>query len=110
MIRARVAKHLYLSLLLLGLLPVLAWPALLFANILSLAGHRSGAESMLLESLTRIFTWGTALYPLCYFVCMVRAIGASKKDWHQDAVIWSAIPIGYVAFVVGIFALITVVA
>jgi hypothetical protein len=78
--------------------------------MMNLAGHRSTAESMLLEPLLRAFTWGTALYPLCYFICMIRAIGASKKTWHQDAVIWSAIPIAYILALVGIFAAITLVA
>ncbi len=55
--------NILLVLKVLTFIPILAYPAILLASIMSLAGHRSGKESMYLLFVSKAFMIGSLLYP-----------------------------------------------
>lgn len=66
--------------LIIGGLPLLAYPAVALAGIMSLAGERMGHEAALLETVRTSFLIGTLVYPLVYILCAIAAVWVNKKD------------------------------
>ena len=92
-------------LLLVAALPLLIYPFVLLANIMALAGHRSGDEPIILLLPGFAFVLGTTAYPLVYILCVVAAIAYMKKARGAAAVACSTAPLAYLALMAGLAAL-----
>lgn len=80
--------------LVLGFLPLLIYPFVLLADVMSLAASRSGKQSFLLTVVSRSFQIGSLVYPLVYFPCLAAAIRRLMAQEERIAAEISAIPIG----------------
>jgi hypothetical protein len=97
-------KPLIYCLLVLGGIPLFLYPAVLFANLMSLAGHRSGNEPALLMVVVYSFLLGSLAYPVVYIVCVIKALAQAGKD--GKAALWFAAgPLGYLLLLVGLMFL-----
>lgn len=90
-------KSLYPLLLVLGALPLLCYPFVLLANLMTLAGHRSGHESLGLMVAVYAFLIGSTAYPLVYFLCFGFVIVRLKEKKVRAAIRYSAAPLLYIA-------------
>jgi hypothetical protein len=79
--------------LVLGGLPLLVYPFVLLADVMSLAAQRSGKDPLLLTILSRSFQLGSLIYPLVYLPCLAAAIFRLKAHNQRGAVVISAIPV-----------------
>ena len=82
--------------LVLGALPLLVYPGILVAGVMSLAGHRTGNEPALQMAIAQTFLWGTIAYPLVYFPCLVFAL-VMRKRRERAALRASTIPFQFLA-------------
>ncbi|WP_166239694.1 hypothetical protein [Paenibacillus turpanensis] len=91
-----------LSLLLLiaGGLPLILYPFVMIANIMSLAGERSGNESMLLLLVVYAFIFLSSTYVITYLISVILYI--KKKSSRLKM---AAIPLIHLALVVCSFLL-----
>ena len=90
--------------LVLGALPLVIYPFVLPANIMGLAGQRSGNESFVLVLISYAFYIGTTAYPLVYLFCVGFAIAGARKK--SNAALGCALgPIGYLLLLVGLAAM-----
>jgi hypothetical protein len=73
------------TLLLLGIggAPLLIYPFVLFAGIMSLAGHRTGNEPPLLVAFSTAFLVGSIAYPVVYGPCLVAALAMRANEAKQ---------------------------
>lgn len=65
-------------------LPLLIYPFVFIASIMSLAGGLTGEESFLLIVSAQLFLWTSLCYPLVYGVAMLGAIitdNKARKRW-----------------------------
>jgi hypothetical protein len=82
----------------LGALPLLLYPFVVLANLMSLAGHRNGTESKLLITVVYAFLFGSLAYPLVYLVCRALSIGSMRRPDENAPVRFAAAPLAYLAF------------
>lgn len=70
---------------------------------MSLAGHKTGDEPLLLIIVSKAFLYSSLAYPLFYVPCLVAAISASKKGekMNESRFAWS--PLIYLGVIVGLF-------
>jgi hypothetical protein len=80
--------------LVLGDLPLLLYPFVVIAGVMSLAGHVSGDEPLLLLAVARSFIWGSLAYPAVYIPCLVVAC-ALKQNRKKAALRFSVAPVLY---------------
>jgi hypothetical protein len=97
-------KAITFSLLAVGALPLLAYPAVILANVMSLAGHRSGDESPVLMLVVYTFLLASTAYPVVYVFCFAFAI-ARVREKKSAAIGYGLGPIGYLAAIIGLGAL-----
>jgi hypothetical protein len=90
--------------LVLGALPLFIYPFVLLANIMGLAGQRSGSESFFLTLISYAFYIATTAYPLVYLFCVGSAIVAARKK-SNAALGFAFAPIGYLLLLVGLVAI-----
>ena len=90
--------------LILGALPLVVYPFVLLANIMGLAGQRSGNESLVLVLISYVFYAATTVYPLVYLPCAGIAIVRARKK-SNGALGFAFAPIGYLLFLVGLVAI-----
>jgi hypothetical protein len=86
-------KGIAVGLLTLGGIPLIIYPFILLAGVMSLAGSPSGA-SVLLTLVVFLFLIGSIAYPAVYFPCLI----VSKKEWKKEDGIhlkYSAVPLIY---------------
>ena len=89
------------ALQILGLLPLLAYPAVLVANAMQ-AGAFAGQKQRDTDAKTvgmMSFVAGTTLYPLVALLCYARANRAQSQS-----VAWSAAPLAFLGALVALFA------
>jgi hypothetical protein len=92
--------------LILGGLPLMIYPFLLVANIMSLAGNPSSdPASLVVQLASQGFLWGSTLYPLVYILCALIAVVCSFGESDHIAVRFALIPIVYLAAVIICFLL-----
>jgi len=87
----------------LGGIPLVVYPFVALASIMSLAGQRSGTEPFWLTVAAAAAQLSSLLYPVAYLTCLVMAIGRLRKD--KPALALSVLPLIYLALVVGLFSL-----
>lgn len=66
--------------LLLGALPLLVYPFVAIASVMSLAGYRTGTEPMLRMLVARAFQITSLLYPVVYLGSLIAALSLKKAD------------------------------
>jgi hypothetical protein len=97
-------KDLIHGLLVLGGIPLLIYPSVLLASLMSLAGHRSGNEPVSLMIVVYSFLLGSLAYPVVYIVCVIYALG--QAGTRERAALWFAAgPLGYLLLLVGLMVL-----
>src|SRR6187402_1128078 len=85
-------------------LPLIAYPFVLFANLMSLIAERPKEPLPLSTTLPFYgFLLGTIAYPVVYFVC--GAIGWNKASWGsaKATVFWAIAPLLYLLLLVALF-------
>ncbi|ABM26546.1 MULTISPECIES: hypothetical protein [Shewanella] len=81
-------------LLLLGGLPLLIYPFVVFANLMLLAGHKSTYKPPLFNRLmNQGFIWGSFIYPAIYIPLYKIAIQLQSNQ----TLIYAALPVAYLA-------------
>lgn len=88
-----------------GGLPLLLYPAVLMANMMSLAAPRSGNEPILLQLVAYGFLFGSLAYPLVYGVCLVLLVPSWIVGNLWGIVVLSLVPIGYLLLVAALYGL-----
>ena len=63
-------------------LPVIIYPVLLMANIMSLAGHRSKDAPRLPIFMMRLFVFSTTFYPITYFFALYKYRNTAPETHH----------------------------
>jgi len=92
-------------LLVLGGLPLILYPLIFFANMMSLAAEATGREPLLLRFIAGGFLWSSLLYPLVYLWFRKLAKRRLKAGNGRAACFHSALPLAYLALVLLFFAL-----
>ena len=89
--------------LVLGGLPLLAYPFVLLADVMSLAATQTGKDSSTLMMVARAFQWTSLAYPVVYLPCVAIACILLKKACEKAALGFSLAPLGYLVVVVALF-------
>ncbi|CAM3436626.1 hypothetical protein FLLO111716_10130 [Flavobacterium longum] len=79
-------------------LPLLIYPFVLLANIMSLAGHRSPDTSLWMTFISSLFLILSTLYPVPYLIGLIGY-------WRTRRNIYAALPCLYGVLVLAIMAL-----
>jgi hypothetical protein len=87
----------------LGALPLLVYPFVLLADVMSLAAPKSGKHSTLLSVVSRAFLWTSLAYPIVYMLCVSQARLMLKKTHEEAALVFSVVRLGYLALIVVLF-------
>lgn len=67
------------ALFIIGAVPLVIYPVIMIANVMSLAGEPSGNETGLLIVVSRLALTVSSAYPLTYVLCFVIARNSSKR-------------------------------
>jgi len=91
----------YWILLIVGALPLLIYPVVLVANVMSFAGTPSSTPVPLMQKLASMaFLWASTLYPVVYIGCLIAAITYSRGGDPAMAFKLSAAPLAYLGLCV----------
>lgn len=82
---SRWVRPLEVALLIVAGLPLLAYPGVLFANLMSLAGYRSGNESLISYVIPISYLAASTLYPGVYIISIGRYIFCLLKKNNVGA-------------------------
>ena len=93
-----------IGLLILCALPLLIYPFLLLANVMSFAGTATGNELLSQWLISRAFLLGSTIYPIVYLVCAIISIVQIVRNKGKSALTYSSIPLIYLFFLGGLFA------
>ncbi len=96
-------KPLCICLLFLTTLPLLVYPFVLIANVMSLAATATATPAPIgLKIVSLGFLWTTTLYPVPYLICLIAALMNLKKEKIRTALHWQLALVGYL-LMIGIF-------
>ncbi len=99
-------KSYYWIFLIVGGLPLLIYPFILLANVMSLAGTQGSTPVPISQWLAaKAFLWSSTLYPLVYLACLIAAIACSRGGDGQKALMLSIAPLAYVGLCVALMFL-----
>lgn len=87
--------------LVLGGLPLMAYPVLLIVSVMSLGAPATGGEPLLLTLASRGFLLGALAYPVVYVACLVAALA----NRTPSAPMVAALPLLYLAGLVALLGL-----
>ncbi|MDO5610284.1 MAG: hypothetical protein Q4G62_05840 [Pseudomonadota bacterium] len=90
-------------LLALGSLPLLVYPFVLLAGVMSLAGHRSDDTPLLLIVITYAFLVSSIAYPAIYLWGLIMAVKNLGRGRSKAAVVMSAAPLWYLLAVIVLY-------
>jgi hypothetical protein len=95
------------SLLLLTIsgLPLLAYPFILLAGVMSLAGERTDNEPTGLVMVALAFLIGSLAYPFCYIPCLIATRNAAKNQNIGKEKRYAQLPMIYLIGLVGLMFL-----
>jgi hypothetical protein len=82
-------------LLVFAAVPLLIYPFVLLANVMSLAGTRTGSEPVGQVLVSYAFLFASTAYPLAYLLCLIFSIVAMKTGREQAGLYWSLGPFVY---------------
>ncbi|KUP23382.1 hypothetical protein AWJ19_28835 [Paenibacillus sp. DMB5] len=84
----------YITFFVLGAVPLLIYPFVLIANIMSLAGSWSGQEESILKAIVILFIILTSSYPITYIISLVLYLIKKLKNKNKNgAVLVSKLPL-----------------
>ena len=83
-------------------LPLIIYPFVLLAGIMSLAGERSPNEPALLVFVAFSFLLSSIAYPGVYIPCLIAARTAAKRNNRKNEMTMAYVPLAYL---VGVTAL-----
>ena len=89
--------------LVVGAVPLLIWPFMLLANLMSLAAWSlpTGVRPSLLQTLvSQLFLWSSTLYPLVYLAAGITSVVFASTGHPPSANRFALIPLGYLLVVV----------
>lgn len=78
-----------------GGLPLLVYPAVLFAGVMSLAGEPTGDVPLLVRAVVTSFLLGSIIYPLVYIPSAIKALGLSRAQEIDRAYRMSQVPLKF---------------
>ena len=91
----------YWILLIVGAVPLLIYPFILIANIMSFAGTPSSTPVPASQwIMSKAFLWSSTLYPVVYFGCLIAAIVCSRSGDSAMAFKLAAAPLAYLVLCV----------
>lgn len=90
------------TLLIVGALPLLVYPAVFLASIMSLAGHKTGREPALQMLVARSFQISTLLYPVVYIVALIAALLLRNRAADLAGKV-ATLPLWYLGLIVLLF-------
>ena len=97
-------KHRIWPWLALGAIPLLAYPFLMVANVMSLAAEPPHYPvSLGLRLSSQGFLWSSTLYPIVYFGCAIMAFVQSHFEIDRDARRYALLPLLYLIGVIALF-------
>jgi hypothetical protein len=76
-----------ISILIIEGTPLLIYPFVLLANVMTLAGYRTGEESILFVSTIVLFMIFTTSYPLTYILCWIFYFKKSSRGYNRTRVL-----------------------
>jgi hypothetical protein len=86
-------------------LPLLAYPFVLFANMMSLLAEGSMAEVPIAARITwYTFLVGSTLYPVVFFVCGAKGWDHAHWGGIKGTIFWSLAPLLYLLVIRGVFS------
>jgi hypothetical protein len=88
--------------LIIGALPLLIYPPVFIAGIMSLAGQHTWNEPIFLMLAAYGFLLTSLAYPLVYLICIFKTLRQKNKD---DAIRWSLTPLIYLLAVIALMFL-----
>ena len=88
--------------LIIGALPLLIYPCIAGASLMSLAGQTTGEVPVLLMAVARAFQIGSLIYPVVYLGSVVAALVTRKKNEEISAKI-ALVPLWFLALVCLLF-------
>ena len=88
-----------------GAIPLLAYPMVLGACVMGIAGYRSGRESTLLLALSWIFIFATIIYPVIFFVAWKATVRLRKQGERLTSVLAALGPLAYLILLAALFQL-----
>jgi hypothetical protein len=88
--------------LIIGALPLLIYPFVALASVMSLAGHTDGSEPVLLMVMARGFQITSLFYPVVYLCSLVAAVSLRKQK-EVAAVRIASIPLSFLALITLLF-------
>lgn len=97
----------YWVLLVIGAAPLLIYPFVLLANVMSMAATRVPSQPPvpLMQSLTcNAFLWSSTLYPIVYGICAIAAIVSSRSGGLTMSWLLAAGPLAYLVLCVLLLA------
>ena len=97
-------KALVYSVLVLSGLPLVTYPVILLAGVMSLAGERAGGAPLLLSVVAMTCQIASIAYPAIYFPFLRRAQRKMKSNEDEAAFRASLIPLGYLLALGALFA------
>jgi|GEM_PF-1732252 len=77
-------------------LPVITYPVVLMANIMSYAGHRPKNIRRLTVIMMKIFVWSTTLYPITYIFALYKY----KNTPAESHYIWVGLILAHIFIIV----------
>lgn len=83
-------------------LPLLVYPFLLLANVMSLAGERTPGDGKAWLA-SRLFLWSSTAYPLVFMACFALAWAAQGRGDGKRALALSVLPLAYLLLVALLF-------
>ncbi len=77
-------------------LPVIAYPVVLMANVMSYAGHRPKNISRMTVVMMNFFVWSTTLYPITYLFSLYKYRNTPAESHY----IWAGLVLAHILFVI----------
>lgn len=94
-----------IGLLVLGALPLIFYPFIFLANVMSFAGTPTGNETTVQWLVSRTFLVGSMIYPIVYILCAIAVVVQIIRNQGKAALKSGSIPVFYLVFIVGVFFL-----
>jgi|SRR5215471_1856108 len=85
----------------LGALPLLLYPFVLLADIMSLCSDQWRDVPVVQSAVALSFLLGSLAYPVVYLLCLVFTCIILKKDKEKVVFCSSVVPLAYVAVLIG---------
>lgn len=87
---------LYFILFILGSLPVIGYPIILFYNITCLSGYQPKSTPRIMMVMMKSFMWATTLYPIIYFFALYKYINTDPETHF----IWAGVILLCLSFMI----------